>query len=247
MSRLSNYYSTIMESHVHIQKVFIPKKGMGFVARHDIPKHTIVLIDESIISLIRFGEDNHTDTNLIVIYLLMMLDNSKIKRFEELTPHSQDTYFSNIDIKNTIKNCENFKIKSFLQKQDIGKIALYLEKYKRNGFNLNNSHDIMKPGILLNGAIFNHSCDPNISFTCSNGKMYFFTNRDVTKGEELCDSYIDVSIEYKERQKILLERYGFICECEKCLLKKNVSCRRFAELKKYKTIDIDILHVCRQK
>ena len=104
---------TIMGSHDYIQKVFIPKKGMGFVAQCDIPKHTIVLTDESIISLISHKDDKYTDVNLTVIYLIMMLDDNKIKQFEELTPQSQDAYFSGINIKNSIKNCGNFPSRRF--------------------------------------------------------------------------------------------------------------------------------------
>ena len=223
----------------YIKKVYINGKGYGFITSKDIPKYMIILIDESIISC-ELTKD--ADINLTIIYLIMNLpDKEKIKQFEMLRPHSNDNNFIGINIKNDIKKCRNTKIKSFLQRQNTDTIKLYLEKYKRNAFNLNNLYDIngiIIPGILLNGAIFNHSCDPNISFTYSNSKMYFFTNRDIKKGEELCDSYIDISMSCTDRQLALDKRYGFICNCDVCIKRCTISISRIAELKANKNIDI---------
>ncbi|KAL7534340.1 hypothetical protein ACHAXR_005800 [Thalassiosira sp. AJA248-18] len=40
-------------------------------------------------------------------------------------------------------------------------------------------------------SYFNHSCKPNVSRYCIGDVMFFVTNRDVAKGEELCFSYIE--------------------------------------------------------
>lgn len=228
----------------HIRRVYISGKGNGFIASKDILKHTIILIDESIISHVKMMDS--VDVNLMVIYLIMNLPDKKIKQFESLLPHSNDNNFIDMDIKNKIKKCSHSKIKSFLQKQSIERIKLYLEKYKRNAFNLNNLYDdggVVIPGILLSGAIFNHSCDPNVSFAYSNSKMYFFTNKDVKKGEELCDAYVDVSIKCSDRQKELYERYGFMCGCGMCQKEHTILSHRSIELKMNKSIDIKKLKI----
>eukprot|EP00571_Detonula_confervacea_P010954 CAMPEP_0172304888 /NCGR_PEP_ID=MMETSP1058-20130122/6257_1 /TAXON_ID=83371 /ORGANISM="Detonula confervacea, Strain CCMP 353" /LENGTH=564 /DNA_ID=CAMNT_0013016295 /DNA_START=81 /DNA_END=1775 /DNA_ORIENTATION=+ len=40
-------------------------------------------------------------------------------------------------------------------------------------------------------SYFNHSCVPNVSRYCIGDVLFFVTNRDIVKGEELCFSYIE--------------------------------------------------------
>ena len=75
-------------------------------------------------------------------------------------------------------------------------------------------------------SFFNHSCDPNTSWsptdgpTCTNGSTKdIFANRPIRKGEELCISYGKFSDHSKaERQKILQSWIGSDreCACTKC-------------------------------
>lgn len=49
------------------------------------------------------------------------------------------------------------------------------------------------------------------------GPLYeFVAVRDIEKGEELCDNYVDITLSHRERQKQLKYRYGFVCSCQRC-------------------------------
>ena len=46
--------------------------------------------------------------------------------------------------------------------------------------------------------------------------MHIIAAKDISPGEEILISYIDESADYEDRQA-MLEDYGFVCECAKCL------------------------------
>ncbi len=222
-----------MYKHKHIKKDFIDGKGHGYIASHNIKKFTILLIDESIVP--KFCDDT-ADFEMLIMYFLLESNDPRISQFEELLPLTVEFNRASInDLKTRILKIKNNKVKSVLSK-NINKVLLFLEKYKRNAFNLDNTEVTISPGILLNGAIFNHSCDPNVSFTYSNSKMYFFANRDIKKGEELCDSYIGISMNSRRRTSLLKQRYGFNCNCSMCVTKCITE--RSTEIMTYRTINI---------
>ena len=45
-------------------------------------------------------------------------------------------------------------------------------------------------GLYLEGSAFNHSCDPNAYKTFVNEKLFIRSNRYISKGDEICISYI---------------------------------------------------------
>ncbi|KAH7459541.1 Histone-lysine N-methyltransferase ATXR2 [Phytophthora ramorum] len=62
----------------------------------------------------------------------------------------------------------------------------------------------------------NHSCDPNCTVLYTkDGAAHVFAVQDITEGEELCISYIDVDQEVDERAECLRE-YQFACHCTRC-------------------------------
>lgn len=77
--------------------------------------------------------------------------------------------------------------------------------------------------VLMDAAnLFNHSCDPNVDETSdmnTNGTAITFrAARDISVGEELCISYIDVDgVTLEERQRSLGAQYSFACTCPRCL------------------------------
>lgn len=94
----------------------------------------------------------------------------------------------------------------------------YLEKICKNAFNFNRK-TYSNPCILFDGALFNHSCDPNVLFINCDDRMIFYTIKDVYKGDELMDHYIDVNLPVNERLLLLYDNYGFICKCNRCMNK----------------------------
>lgn len=75
--------------------------------------------------------------------------------------------------------------------------------------------------LFLIGSMFNHSCSPNVhpSFGNSNTLKLFSDDKTLESGTELTLSYIDTTLPFNERQRVLLENYGFQCSCQRCLAK----------------------------
>lgn len=79
-------------------------------------------------------------------------------------------------------------------------------------------------GIFLLHSALNHSCSPNAMVINpsedTNARVIVKAIQPISKGEEVCICYIDESLEYKLRQKLLFEHYLFVCSCPKCNLEK---------------------------
>ena len=63
-----------------------------------------------------------------------------------------------------------------------------------------------------------HSCIPNaiVRFR-ENATAYLVALRPIRKGEEIFHSYIENEDPYEDRAEELLDPYGFICDCPKCI------------------------------
>jgi hypothetical protein len=72
--------------------------------------------------------------------------------------------------------------------------------------------------VVLLGSRINHSCVPNVEATCSLGldKETFNAVRDITAGEELTTSSIDGANLTKSERQLLLNKWGFTCNCPAC-------------------------------
>ena len=60
------------------------------------------------------------------------------------------------------------------------------------------------------GGLLNHSCEPNVLISCGDtSSVSFVAEGSLAAGDELCISYIDVDVDRKERQELLLHKYGY--------------------------------------
>ncbi|KAK4432199.1 Histone-lysine N-methyltransferase ATXR4 [Sesamum alatum] len=67
-------------------------------------------------------------------------------------------------------------------------------------------------------SLYNHDCDPNVNIVwIDNVDAKIKALRDIEEGEELRICYIDASMDYKARQTILYEGFGFRCNCQRCM------------------------------
>lgn len=68
-------------------------------------------------------------------------------------------------------------------------------------------------------AMINHSCIPNARLSLQDSRAEIITSRNLQKGTEVVISYIDIEagMTKEERQKVLLNGWGFICRCERCI------------------------------
>ena len=224
---------TIEYIHNNIQKKYIEGKGYGFVALNHIPKNTIILSEYP-----SFKIDNYSPSQFDMFELIFNILKSKNKlksRFMNYMPQSLNNNYSQIigNIKTTfgkLKSHNHIIYDYMVNNYSMDEIVLLSLKYISNAFDFFDHGPI----ILLTGSIFNHSCSPNIIFGKSddvNPKMVFTTIRDIEKGEELCDSYVDIFSDYKIRTSNIKNRYGFVCMCDRCtrdnqtkkdILKKNI-------------------------
>jgi hypothetical protein len=175
--------------------------GISTYSKKYIPAGTIIIREQikNIYTLTR--ESPEYPFALIAEMLKTNLD-----QFENLTPFELDATI-NIDYE-TIRT-KHEKYLPLLSREDA---ILAYAKYKRNAFSFN-----MNPGFLFYATKLNHSCMPHVKYYPSeNNMMVFETIRPIKAGDEVCDSYINSNFPYEERQKLLLSRYGFKCQCEKC-------------------------------
>lgn len=70
-------------------------------------------------------------------------------------------------------------------------------------------------------SFYNHSCEPNVNIVWKdNAEGKIVALRDIESEEELRLCYLDASMSYEARQKILYEGYGFHCDCPRCVAKE---------------------------
>lgn len=203
-----------------IKKVYIPGKGYGCIAINDIPINTIVLKEKPLYHLEKI---NFSDM-IEILYSIFRSPKEKIDQLDALYPRSLDEASSSLhnlmdDIRNEFERIESLAVKNkkakviydYLSTIDKNKIMLYCLKYSCNAFQKNDM-----PAILIHGAMFNHSCLPNLVFGLKEGNMTFITTKHISKGEELTDNYVNLIDNVSLRNKRLVYQYGFKCKCARC-------------------------------
>lgn len=198
--------------HQNIKKEKIDGKGYGYIATEDIPKGTIIIKEKPAFQI---NDKNIVSDILQLLYeILKCSDKSKRKRFKSLMPYElPNNNINSNELFNILKMLKitHPHIYSFLTNIKKEKLLLYCAKYACNAFDFDG-----KPVILFNGTVLNHSCLPNVIFGKVGEFMVFETVRHINKGEELCDSYIDITDSKINRLNKLKSQYGFTCTCCRC-------------------------------
>ncbi|XP_043704572.1 histone-lysine N-methyltransferase ASHR2 [Telopea speciosissima] len=112
--------------------------------------------------------------------------------------------------------------------------AALLSKDKQNAFGLMQPFDKDKEravrayAIYPKASFFNHDCLPNAcrfdyvdNIGDRNTDMIVRAIHDIPEGQEICLSYFPVNWNYADRQRRLLEDYGFTCQCDRCKVEAN--------------------------
>ena len=71
--------------------------------------------------------------------------------------------------------------------------------------------------LVPSAALINHSCSPNVHHFSDGPELVIRSLRRIAKDEELTISYIDATQCFKERQEAVSSKYGFGCQCVKCV------------------------------
>lgn len=200
-----------------------PNKGYGMIANRDIAKDEIVFIDD----VITLDKDTVIYSDMFQLLYKILQDKKLTKKFMRLCPKTTDDITKRIktevfDELNRIKQIDRTMHSFFVSNYTEDDILLYCLKYVRNAFNFRD-----KPSILFIGRMLNHSCNPNTVFKPYDNdhygnKMVFICCRNIKKGEEITDSYVDIKYDINKRKKRLKEQYGFDCECDRCKIELRV-------------------------
>lgn len=93
-----------------------------------------------------------------------------------------------------------------------------LAKFRCNNFGIQSMlQEVIAHGIYPEGAILNHSCDPNAILLYEGAKQVIRTIKPLKEGEELFHSYTDLCNPTHIRRQHLQRTYGFDCNCERCI------------------------------
>jgi len=73
-------------------------------------------------------------------------------------------------------------------------------------------------GIFLKAGVINHSCDPNCKWEMTGETLTITSLRDIKSQEEITVQYIPLvqSWHIAIRRTVILQRKGFLCQCDKC-------------------------------
>ncbi|WVQ75700.1 hypothetical protein IAR50_005330 [Cryptococcus sp. DSM 104548] len=108
--------------------------------------------------------------------------------------------------------------------KDVGEVMHLCSAMKVNAFTLT-SPSLDPIGIAVSPllALANHSCAPNAVAVFPRGgrEIDLVAISNISPGEEVVISYIDVSTPYHHRQPELLDRYRFSCHCSLCRLSEE--------------------------
>uniref|UniRef100_A0A4W4GUJ0 [histone H3]-lysine(4) N-trimethyltransferase n=1 Tax=Electrophorus electricus TaxID=8005 RepID=A0A4W4GUJ0_ELEEL len=91
-----------------------------------------------------------------------------------------------------------------------------------NGFTIEDeelSH--LGSAVFPDVALMNHSCSPNVIVTYKNTVAEVRAVREISPGEELFNSYIDLLYPTEDRNERLRDSYFFTCDCEECTTKSK--------------------------
>jgi hypothetical protein len=182
------------------------KYGIGTFATVDIPVGTVILKEKP------YCLSNVKEKDESYVYKLIdkfLSDKRYLKEFLSLVPQKINCHN---DYGCVLYEDIQYDHQKYLSQLSRTEMILYYMKLKRNMFKFHKT-----PGICFIATRMNHSCDPNINYKVVGDEIIFKTIKPIYKNDEIFDSYIDYHLPKKERQKLLLERYGFYCKCTKCM------------------------------
>lgn len=101
---------------------------------------------------------------------------------------------------------------------DKSKLLYDLNRLQCNIWTLSDSNDLSIYGytLMLNYALINHSCIPNVFIQYNGLQGNLRSIQTIQPNTELCFTYIDLMYNTEDRQYKLKSQYNFICKCQRC-------------------------------
>ncbi|CAK0902548.1 unnamed protein product [Prorocentrum cordatum] len=108
----------------------------------------------------------------------------------------------------------------------------------KNSDHCNVFPDVQGMGFFKHISYINHSCCPNVvlEYRSNSNAASVVACRDVNDGDELSLAYLDFTVPWRlgDRHKHLLEGYGFVCTCDRCVGEaKEFDCVARGKKRKY--------------
>ncbi|KAL6711479.1 hypothetical protein ACN47E_004413 [Coniothyrium glycines] len=182
-------------------------KGYGCIAAQEIPKGTRILADDPLVA-VPTADYFKCDIQ---------------KAFDELSPEQQQLYFTlhsghGQDPKawpSGIHPSVGGRDRQRIEEQHdarTGQSATLVSIFQTNCMMMDKG-----AAVFPNAARFNHSCNPNASFSWNPtiGKQTIHAMRKIMMGEEITLSYCDITHD-KAMRSLELKHYGFTCDCQAC-------------------------------
>ena len=205
---------------------FEKDKGIKMVAKEDINLGELILVEKAL----AFKEYRQEKGRIGVTNLKKLKSHDpseEIDLFMQLAPKvskyplDNEKFYYLYDGKNLNEDINQRK--KYLENQINGKILINNEKV--NNVIDNNTYQIGRNfgffnsvsfGIWGYASLINNDCLPNTMYLGIGDFFILFSTEEIRKGEEITCNYDNFSLTFKDRQKELLNSWGFKCKCKLC-------------------------------
>ena len=179
-----------------------PNKGLGVFAKRPIPRASIILRDR-----------------LVLRYYPREDPQQIYRRFERLRrPIKEEVLKLAVarDVEFSMA-VEHYLLSKGVRQNVIPKIMHLRNILKIKAFRTRVEDSPLPGGLCLTASRINHSCLPNAEVCYGNESEWksFVAYRDITEGEEITISYIEIMKPRTERRQIL-RNWGIDCQCPGC-------------------------------
>ena len=205
---------------------FEKDKGIKMVAKEDINLGELILVEKALAC-----KENRKEKGRIGVINLKKLKNNdpseEIDLFMELAqkvtkyPLDNEKFYYLYDGKNLNEDINQRK--KYLENQINGKILINNEKVNnvidKNTYQIGRNFGFFNSvsfGIWGYASLINNDCLPNTMYMGIGDFFILFSTEEIRKGEEITCNYDNFSLTFKDRQKELLNSWGFKCKCKLC-------------------------------
>lgn len=177
-------------------------------------------------------EYHEKDEECFALIKGQILSNSGFDFIQNVISIETYRYFNGLILRNASTITPKSDLQIFIESQKLGttEISLLYKLFNPNETKMIiNIEQLLTCDFMNNLCItgsapltihnsINHSCEPNVTSMSNfnNHKISVIALKDIKKGDELFLSYIDETLDVKNRRKWLEDQYLFKCICEKC-------------------------------
>ncbi|EXX72187.1 uncharacterized protein OCT59_028631 [Rhizophagus irregularis] len=207
----------------------IEGKGRGWIAKCDIPEHTLLMVSKALIVVFTnevlgtiISKTSNDETSQIHVHPCAEELATRIAQKIFAEPYYCPEVYRLYDGLNLSTN-ERIEIIT----NNIVSFTIIANALKHNVFGLVYSEFLKTTltgvGLWTLPSYFNHACiDENVNQFFLGDLLFLRTNRPISKGEELIINYKDASFCYEERSSYL-KSINIDCQCRICKLERSES------------------------